>query len=188
MQVGAGGLFSSLNEVFVRGAPISDNSGDPSFRPYFSGLVGASFSSKWNIRTRVVGTSRAERNISDLVPGNGAYTTSAYYVDVGAELQWKPVSVFGISAGPYYSFDMYERINTSGGSIKPLVEQYDNFVAIRPAVEVFFGPLAARLDASFGLTPAQRLNKTDRNGQPYGEVSRYWNGASLGLSYRLIKA
>ena len=185
VQIGAGGLFADINEVYDGTEPSNPFSGEAAFRPYFSGLIGGSFSQKWNVRGRVVGTSRAERNVG---LSNGTFTYSAYYIDMGAELQWKPISVLGISVGPYYSIDLYERVKVGGTSTEPFAELYDNYVAVRPAIEVFFGPLVARLDTSFGLTPAQRLNYTNDNGQTQGEVTRFWNGASIGLSYRLIKA
>ncbi|MFK8055950.1 MAG: hypothetical protein AB8F78_07520 [Saprospiraceae bacterium] len=187
VQIGAGALFSDMNEVFDGPSSSTATSGDASIRPYFNGLVGTSFTEKWNIRARLVGTSRAEKYVGAPL-GIEAFTYSAYYFDLGAELQWKPVSLLGLSVGPYYSLDTYERVTSAGSSVKPIVELYDNYVSIRPAVEVFFGPLVARLETSFGVTPAQRLMYTDANGQPAGEVSRYWNGASVGLSYRLIKA
>jgi len=185
VQVGIGGLFSNFNEIYDGDSPGSAFSSDPSFRPYFSGLAGVAFSEKWNVRARFVGTSRAERNVE---AGNGTLTYEAYYVDLGAELQWKPISLLGFSVGPYYAVDLYERIKSGDSSVEPIVELYENYVAIRPAVEVYFGPLCARLDTSFGITPAQRVNYSTVGGQPAGEVSRYWNGASIGLSYRLVKA
>jgi len=189
VQVGAGGLFSNLSEVYSNGpGPGVNTTGDPSFRPYLSGLVGVSFSEKWGIRSRIVGTSRAETNINGGISGVEPSTFSAYYLDLGVEVQWKPIPTLGFSVGPYYAFDLYEQIEIQGVTRNFDFRFYDDFLAIKPAVEAYFGPFVARLDASIGLTPVSRLMYTDSNGQPIGDARRYWNGASIGFSYRLTKA
>ncbi len=189
VQVGAGGLFSSLSEIYTDGpGPGVNTTGDASFRPYLSGLVGVSVNEKWSIRGRMVATSRAETNINEGVPGIESSTFSAYYLDLGAEIQWKPISIIGLSVGPYYAFDLFEHAIIDGQSRNLGFRIYDDFVAIKPAVEAYFGPFAARLDASFGLSSVSRIMYTDSNGAPIGDAKRYWNGASIGLSYRLIKA
>ena len=188
VQIGAGGLFGSLNEIYSIEPQNPETYGETTIRPYVSGLVENSLSDAWSIRARVVGVKRSDKLFDVGTRPKRYYFFDVTYLDIGAEIQWKPTPMIGVSVGPYYAINLRERFRVGNDSSKLFVDLYDNFVAIRPALEVLLGSLVARLDASIGLSPAQRYNHMSDTGEPYGKLSRYWNSASLGLSYRLIKA
>lgn len=194
VQLGAGGLFSNVLEVYQR-------SGNDKVREFegasagfsLNGLVGVSLTEKWNMRGRVVMSTSSEKTINQLIEGEGRPSVQpvsfdARYLSLGMELQWRPTSLIGLSIGPYYAFDIVQEAKLLGTDRELGVRIFEDYIDIKPAMEVYFGRFIARLDVSLAVTPATEIQYIDLNGQPIIATQRYWNGASIGLSYRLIKA
>jgi outer membrane protein with beta-barrel domain len=112
-----------------------------------------------------------------------------FYLDLAPQLQYRLTNVLSISAGPYGSLKLKERINAGDGWKKPLsvVGEFRDdtdfgFIAVARAS---LGQFTLALSYLHGLQNVSDINFTDENGVPIGKTYERNRAVQLTLGYRL---
>ena len=111
-----------------------------------------------------------------------------FYLDLAPQLQYRLTNVLSISAGPYGSLKLKERINAGDGWKKPLslVGEFrdDTDFGFIASARAGFGQFTFALSYLHGLQNVSDINFTDENGVPIVKAYERNRAVQLTLGYR----